>query len=244
VRELFSSLNCSLDQRRGRERRGGLTGEGEDGGALRIALGRGEEGSGRGRCGEGGALGDLFIGARGKGSGGARRAPVRCTAPALMPHSAADETPRRGGTGQGRWSSGEDGAVSNSSCAAMEGTAVRGRRSVVREENDAAGRWGRSASEGKRASERDWRVGLACQREGARGARGRLRARAGRLMGRGGGGMRGRAGERRPRHEPELAQQGGAPFLFFFLFSITHFIFVSFFLFAQNYLVDILGVGK
>jgi hypothetical protein len=45
---------------------------------------------------------------------------------------------------------------------AMEGTAVRGRRSVVRGEDDAAFRWGRSASEGERASERaggwDWRV--------------------------------------------------------------------------------------
>jgi hypothetical protein len=50
--------------------------------------------------------GDLFIGAQGKGSGGARRAPVRCTTPALMPHSGDDETSRRGGggggTGQGR----------------------------------------------------------------------------------------------------------------------------------------------
>jgi hypothetical protein len=128
VRELLGSLNCSPDQRRGRERREkGLTGEGEDGGALRTALGRGEEGSGRGRCGEGGAWGDLFIGARGKGSGGARRAPVRCTAPALMPHSAVDETPRRGGTGQGHWSSGEDGAVPNSSGAAR-GRRWRGRR--------------------------------------------------------------------------------------------------------------------
>jgi hypothetical protein len=60
--------------------------------------------------------------------------------------------------------------------AAMEGTAVRGRRSIVREEDDAADWWGRSASEGKRACERGWRVGLACQREGARGARGRPRA--------------------------------------------------------------------
>jgi hypothetical protein len=126
VRELLGSLNCSLDQRRGRERRGGLTGEGGDGGAPRIGLGRGEEGSGRGRCGEGGARGDLFIGARGEESGGARWAPVRCTAPALMPHNATDETPQRGGTGQGRWSSREDGAVSNSSCA-TRGWA-RGRR--------------------------------------------------------------------------------------------------------------------
>jgi hypothetical protein len=36
---------------------------------------------------------------------------------------------------------------------------------------------------------------------------------------------------------------GGELFFFFFLFSITHFIFVSF-LFEQNYLVDDLGVGK
>jgi hypothetical protein len=127
VRELLDSLNFSLDQRRGRERRGELTREGEDGGVPRIVLGRGEEGSGRGRCGEGGARSGLFIGARGKGSGGARRAPVRCTAPALMPHSAADETPRWGGIGQGRWSSGEDGAVPNSSCAAR-GRRWRGRR--------------------------------------------------------------------------------------------------------------------
>jgi hypothetical protein len=176
VRKLVSCLNRSLDQQRGREKRGGeLTGEGEDGGASRIVHGRGEEGRGRGRCGEGGARGDLFIGARGEGSGGARRAPVRCTVPALMSHSGADETPRRGGTGQGRWSSGEDGAVPNSSCAAR-GRRWRGRRSFVREEDDAADRWGRSASERERASERGWRVGLACQREGAREARGRLRA--------------------------------------------------------------------
>jgi hypothetical protein len=81
-------------------RGGGLTGEGEDDGASRIALGRGEEESGRGRCREGGVRGSLFIGARGEGSDGARRTPVSCTAPALMPHSAADETPRLGGTGK------------------------------------------------------------------------------------------------------------------------------------------------
>jgi hypothetical protein len=70
------------------------------------------------------------------------------------------------------WSSGEDGAVPNSSCAA------RGRRCVVCEEDDdAADRWGRSASERERARERGWQVGLARQRERVRGARGRLRAR-------------------------------------------------------------------
>jgi hypothetical protein len=40
---------------------------------------------------------------------------------------------------------------------------VRGLRYVVREEDDAADQWGRSASEGERASERSWQVGLACQ---------------------------------------------------------------------------------
>jgi hypothetical protein len=101
---------------------------------------------------------------------------------------------------------------------AMEGMAVRGRRRVVREEDDAADRWGRSASEGERASERGWQVGLACQRERVRGARGRLPARAGRLMGRRGG-RRGRGdGRRRPRHGPDLAQQGGKAFSFSFYF--------------------------
>jgi hypothetical protein len=52
MRELLGSLNFSLDQRRGRERRGGLTGEGEDGGVPRIVLGRGEEGSGRAGAGK------------------------------------------------------------------------------------------------------------------------------------------------------------------------------------------------
>jgi hypothetical protein len=54
-------------------------------------------------AGEGGAPGRPFIGARGEGSGGARRAPVRCTAPTLMPHSDDDETSRRGGGWRGRY---------------------------------------------------------------------------------------------------------------------------------------------
>jgi hypothetical protein len=113
VRELLGSLNFSLDQRRGGGRRGGgLTGEGGDDGASRIALGRGEEESGRGRCREGGVRGSLFIGARGEGSDRARQTPVSYTAPTLMPHSAADETPRRGGTGKDVGQGG-DGAVPN-----------------------------------------------------------------------------------------------------------------------------------
>jgi hypothetical protein len=102
---------------------------------------------------------------------------------------------------------------------AMEGTTVRGRRCVVREEDDAADRWGRSASERERARERGWQVGLACQREREGETRGRLRAREwagqwaeGRMRGREGGG-------RRPRHGPDLAQQGGRKlFLFSFYF--------------------------
>jgi hypothetical protein len=45
-------------------------------------------------AGQGSARGDPFIGARGKGSGGARRTPVRCTTLELMPHSGDDETAR------------------------------------------------------------------------------------------------------------------------------------------------------
>ena len=181
MRKLVSYLNRSLDQQRGREKWGENSPEREKTAALpRIELGRGEGRVAEAGAGQGSARGDPFIGARGEGSDGARRAPVRCTAPALMPHSAADETPRRGGTGQGRWSRGEGrGGAELSLCGEgteMEGTAVKGRRGVVRGEDDAADRWGQSAREGKRASERGWRVGLACQRERVRGARGRLRA--------------------------------------------------------------------
>jgi hypothetical protein len=128
VRELLGSLNFSLDQQRGRERRGGDSPErGKTVVFHELCSGEGRKVVAEAGAGEGGARGGLFIGARGKGSGGARRASVRCTAPALMPHSAADETPRRGGTGQGHWSSGEDGAVPNSSCAAR-GRRWRGRQ--------------------------------------------------------------------------------------------------------------------
>jgi hypothetical protein len=52
-------------------RRKGLTGEEDDDGASRIVLGGGEERDGRGWCEEEGARGEPFIGARGKGGGGA-----------------------------------------------------------------------------------------------------------------------------------------------------------------------------
>jgi hypothetical protein len=158
---------------------------------------------------------------------------VGCTAPTLMSHSGDDETSRRGGGAvlARTRSSGGDEAVPNFPVRRGdgEGTSMRGRRCIVREEDDAADRWGRSASERERARERGWQVGLACQRERRRGARERLCAREwadywaeGRTRGREGEG-------RRPRHGPDLAQQGGGKsFFFFFLFSITHFHFCSF----------------
>jgi hypothetical protein len=104
-------------------------------------------------------------------------------------------------------SSGGDGAVPNFPVRRGdgEGTTMRGRRCIVREEDDAADRWGQSASEREHARERDWRVGLACQRERRRGARERLCARewAGYWAE---GRTRGSEGEgRRPRHGPDLA---------------------------------------
>jgi hypothetical protein len=82
---------------------------------------------------------------------------VRCTTPALMSHSGDDGTSRRGGTGKDavKWQ-GRGGA--KLSCAARgwaRGRRWRGRWCVIREEDDdAADRWGRPASERERARER------------------------------------------------------------------------------------------
>jgi hypothetical protein len=95
----------------------------------------------------------------------------------------------------------------------------RGRWCVVREEDDeAADRWGRSASERERARGSGWQVGPARQRERGRGARsGCARGGAGRQWAE--RGKRGREGEgRRPRHGPDSAQQGGELSLFLFIF--------------------------
>jgi hypothetical protein len=72
-----------------------------------------EERDGCGWCGEGGARGGPFIGARGKGGRWSFAAPVSYTVPAI---NAAQR--RRGDTTagryrRGRWSRGEDGAVPN-----------------------------------------------------------------------------------------------------------------------------------
>jgi hypothetical protein len=132
VRELLSSLNCSLDQRRGRERRRkGLTGEGEDDSASRIGLGRGEEGGGRGWCEEEGARGELFIGARGRGERWSSLTPASFPVSPLMAHSAAEGTLRRGGTGEDAGQGEEDGAVPNFPVRRGDGgeeTTVKGRR--------------------------------------------------------------------------------------------------------------------
>jgi hypothetical protein len=122
----------------------------------------------------------------------------------------------------------------NSSCAArgwaMEGTAVRGRQCVVREEDDAADRWGRSASERERARERGWQVGLARQREREERAGGFARG-SGPANGPKGGCVGAREGEGGRDMGQTWPSRGEKSFFFFFLFSITHFhFFVPFFL--------------
>jgi hypothetical protein len=97
---------------------------------------------------------------------------------------------------------------------------MRGRRCIVREEDDATDQWGRSASERERARERGWQVGLARQRERVRGARGRLRARerAGYWAEKGGStGARGRGGGRgMGRIRPSRRGRSFSLFLFIF----------------------------
>jgi hypothetical protein len=182
---------------------------------------KGEEG---GRLtGEGGARGDLFIGARGKGSGGARRAPVRCTAPALMPHNGDDETLRRGAVPGKDAIKRQGRGGAKLSCAARgwaRGRRWRGRRRVVREEDDeAADRWGRSASGRGRARESGWQVGPVHQRERER-ERSRAAARARNRP------ERGRKGEKRGCEGGESGRawagfspaRGGGFSLFLFIF--------------------------
>jgi hypothetical protein len=81
------------------------------------------------------------------------------------------------------------------SCAAR-GRRWRGRRRVVREEDDeAADRWGRSASERERARGSGWQVGPVRQRERGRGAAAaRAREQADNGMKGGGAGARGGGG--------------------------------------------------
>jgi hypothetical protein len=108
------------------------------------------------------------------------------------------------------------------SCAARgwaRGRLWRGRRCVVREEDDdAADRWGRSANERERARESGWQVGLACQRERARGRASGCARESGPAIGPKGGsaGARERGGGRGlGRIRPS---RGGELSLFFFFF--------------------------
>jgi hypothetical protein len=107
----------------------------------------------------------------------------------------------------------------------------RGRRCVVREEDDeAADRWGRTASEREHVRGSGWQVGPACQRERGRGARSSCARGNGPTIGPKGGsaGVRGRGGGRgMGQIQPSRGEES---FLFFFLFSNSHFHF-CFFLF-------------
>jgi hypothetical protein len=83
----------------------------------------------------------------------------------------------------------------------------RGWRRIVREEDDAADRWGRSASERERARERLAGGAGLPEREKEGSTRAASRAGVGWLLGRKEDARaRGRGGGRRPRHGPDLAQ--------------------------------------
>jgi hypothetical protein len=144
VRELLGSLNFLPDQRRRRgRRRKGLTGEEDDAGASRIVLGGGEERDDRGWCEEEGARGEPFIGARGKG-GWSFLAPASYTVPPLMLHSAAEGTPRRGGTG-------EDAGQGEGRTERCQ-TSLCGEKTEGRTEATAGGDCGEGTAEGRRSN--------------------------------------------------------------------------------------------
>jgi hypothetical protein len=111
--------------------------------------------------------------------------PVRCTTPALMPHSGDDETSRRGRYQARTRSSGEDGAVSiypvrrgdgrgdddggdggasyaRKTTKRLTGGAGLPARGSVRE--GVAGRWGRLVSERERERERERGARSGCAR--------------------------------------------------------------------------------
>jgi ATP-dependent RNA helicase DeaD len=166
-----------------------------------------------------------------EGSGGARRAPVRCTAPALMPHSGDDETSRWGRYRARTRSSGEDGAVPNSPVRRGDGRGDDdggdGGVSYVRKttkrltggagllargsaREGVAGRWGRLVSEREGG---EHRAATRAQERADNGPKG------------GSAGARGRGGG---RGMGQIQPSRGESFLFFFLFSNSHFHFCFF----------------
>jgi hypothetical protein len=145
VRELLAPLNFLSDQRRRRgRRRKGLTGEENDAGASRIVLGGGEERDGRGWCEEGGARGEPFIGARGKGKRWSLLAPASFIVRPLMPHSAAEGTLRRGGTGE---DAGQGGGRTERCQTSLSGEVAEGRTEAM-----AGGDFGEETAEGRRSN--------------------------------------------------------------------------------------------
>jgi hypothetical protein len=117
------------------------------------------------------------------------------------------------------------------SCAARgwaRGRRWRGRRCIVREEDDdAADRWGRSATERERARESGWQVGLACQRERARGHASSCARGSGPAIGPKGGsaGARERGGGRGlGRIRPSRGRAFSFFFSFYFLNPISIFV--------------------
>jgi hypothetical protein len=107
---------------------------------------------------------------------------------------------------------------------------ARGRRCIVREEDDAADRWGRSASERECTRERLAGGAGLPEREKEGSAREASRAGVGRLLGRKEDARaRGSGGEAAAAWARFGLAGGRRAFSFFFLFSITHFHFYPFF---------------
>jgi hypothetical protein len=141
----LGSLNFLPDQRRRRgRRRKGLTGEEDDAGASRIELGGGEERDDRGWCEEEGARGEPFIGARGKGGRWSFLAPASYTVPPLKLHSAAEGTPRWGGTG-------EDAGQGEGRTERCQ-TSLCGEKTEGRTEATVGGDFGEGTAEGRRSN--------------------------------------------------------------------------------------------
>jgi hypothetical protein len=168
--------------------------------------------------------------------------------PPLMAHSAAEGTLRRGCTGEDAWSRGGGRSGAKLSCVAGWQKGGRRRRPEVtparrrRTDDEAADRWGRSASGSERARESDWQAGSACQREreGVRSGLARARRQAGSGPRAGSAGARG-GGSRGfgSGVGPAGGGEGFSPFSFYFLISISHF---APFSFEKRYFVDTLSV--
>jgi hypothetical protein len=227
VVKLVGQPNCSLDQQRGREKRGTAYRRGRRRRRFRE-LGSGEGGEwwlrpmrGR-RC-----LGRPFYRCPREGE-------RRSSAGAGEVHSAginAAQRRRRDLTAEGgggyRRVHGQATRTGGAklSCAARgwaRGRRWRARRQAVREEDDeAADWWGRSASGRGHARESGWQVGLARQREREREREAeRLRAReTGRKWAERGRNAGARGGGTAAAHGLDSAQQGGRGFsLFLFIF--------------------------